>query len=138
MIRYCLEIFPAASTFLCPGCDRDCIDRHFLWRFRGPETDRTCGALFAYSSMSHFGFIALGIFVFTSAGQSGSVVYMVAHGLAPAGLFIAAGYLMSRRGGSAQLSSFGGVNKVAPVLAGFFLDRGAVQPGLARHGLLHR
>jgi NADH-quinone oxidoreductase subunit M len=71
--------------------------------------------------MSHFGFIILGIFVFTTVGQTGSVVYMVAHGLSTAALFMGVGYLMARRNGSAQLSSFGGVNKVAPVLAGFFL-----------------
>jgi NADH-quinone oxidoreductase subunit M len=77
--------------------------------------------LFAYSSMSHFGFIALGIFVFTSAGQSGSVVYMVAHGLSTAALFLTAGFLMARRSGSSLISDYGGVAKVAPVLGGFFL-----------------
>jgi NADH-quinone oxidoreductase subunit M len=77
--------------------------------------------LFAYSSMSHFGFIALGIFVFTSQGQSGSVVYMVAHGLSTAALFLTAGYLMSRHRGSSFIGDYGGVNKVAPVLAGFFM-----------------
>jgi NADH-quinone oxidoreductase subunit M len=71
--------------------------------------------------MSHFGFITLGIFVFTSAGQSGSVVYMVAHGLSTAALFLTAGFLMSRRRDSALISDYGGVNKAAPVLAGFFL-----------------
>jgi NADH-quinone oxidoreductase subunit M len=77
--------------------------------------------LFAYSSMSHFGFIALGIFVFTTNGQSGSVVYMVAHGLSTAALFLVAGYLMARRGGSSLIGDYEGVNKAAPVLAGFFL-----------------
>jgi NADH-quinone oxidoreductase subunit M len=90
--------------------------------------------LFAYSSMSHFGFIALGIFVFTSSGQSGSVVYMVAHGLSTAALFLTAGFLMSRRRNSALISDYGGVNKVAPVLAGFFLV--AALSSLALPGLV--
>jgi NADH-quinone oxidoreductase subunit M len=77
--------------------------------------------LFAYSSMSHFGFITLGIFVFTTIGQSGSVVYMVAHGLSTAALFLTAGFLMSRFHGSSLISDYSGVNKTAPVLAGFFL-----------------
>ena len=120
MIRYCLEIFPAASTFYAPVVLTLAVVGIFYGAFIAlKQTDMK--RLFAYSSMSHFGFIVLGIFVFTSIGQTGSVIYMVAHGLSTAGLFIAAGYLISRRGGSAQLSSFGGVNKVAPVLAGFFL-----------------
>jgi NADH-quinone oxidoreductase subunit M len=120
MIRYCLEIFPAASTFYAPAVISIAVIGIFYGAFVAlKQTDLR--RLFAYSSISHFGFIALGIFVFTSAGQTGSMIYMVAHGLSTAGLFIVAGYLMARRGGSAQLSSFGGVNKVAPVLAGFFL-----------------
>jgi len=120
MIRYCLEIFPAASTFYAPVVITLAVVGIFYGAFIAlKQTDMK--RLFAYSSMSHFGFIVLGIFVFTSIGQTGSVIYMVAHGLSTAGLFIAAGYLISRRGGSAQLSSFGGVNKAAPVLAGFFL-----------------
>jgi NADH-quinone oxidoreductase subunit M len=120
MIRYCLEIFPAASTFYAPAVISIAVIGIFYGAFVAlKQTDLR--RLLAYSSISHFGFITLGIFVFTSAGHTGSMVYMVAHGLSTAGLFIVAGYLMARRGGSAQLSSFGGVNKVAPVLAGFFL-----------------
>ncbi len=120
MIRYCLEIFPAASIFYAPAVISIAVIGIFYGAFVAlKQTDLR--RLFAYSSISHFGFIALGIFVFTSAGHTGSIVYMVAHGLSTAGLFIVAGYLMTRRGGSSQLSSFGGVNKVAPVLAGFFL-----------------
>jgi NADH-quinone oxidoreductase subunit M len=120
MIRYCLEIFPAASVFYAPFVIALAVIGIFYGAFIAlKQTDMR--RLFAYSSMSHFGFIVLGIFVFTTAGQTGSVIYMVAHGLSTAGLFIAAGYMMSRRNGSAQISSFGGMNKVAPVLAGFFL-----------------
>ena len=84
--------------------------------------------------MSHFGFIALGIFVFTSIGISGSVVYMVAHGLSTAALFLTAGFLMQRRRGSSLLSDYSGVNKPAPVLAGFFLF--AALASLALPGLI--
>jgi NADH-quinone oxidoreductase subunit M len=90
--------------------------------------------LFAFSSMSHFGFIALGIFIFTEIAESGSVIYMIAHGLSTAALFLTAGFLMSRNAGSGLLSSYGGVNQVAPVLAGFFLF--AVLSSLALPGLV--
>jgi len=76
--------------------------------------------LFAYTSVSHFGFIVLGVFVFTTIGMTGALFYMVAHGLSTAGLFLIAGYLMAQRG-SASISAYGGVSQRAPVLAGLFL-----------------
>jgi NADH-quinone oxidoreductase subunit M len=79
--------------------------------------------LIAYTSVSHFGFIVLGIFAFTSQAQSGAVLYMVNHGFSTAALFLVAGFLMSRRG-SRFIEDFGGVSKVAPVLAGVFLIAG--------------
>ena len=120
MIRYCLEIFPAASEFYAPIVIALALIGIFygaLLALRQHDMKR----LFAYSSMSHFGFITLGIFVFTTQGQSGSVVYMVAHGLSTAALFLTAGFLMARAHGSSLISDYSGVNKAAPVLAGFFL-----------------
>ena len=133
MIRYCLPIFPAASAFYAPVV----IGMALIGIFYGAyvalgQTDMK--RLFAYSSMSHFGFIALGIFVFTAQGQSGSVVYMVAHGFSTAALFLVAGYLMARNNGASRLSDYGGVNKAAPVMAGFFLI--AALSSLALPGLV--
>ena len=54
--------------------------------------------LIAYTSVSHFGFIVLGIFVLTSYGQSGSMLYMFNHGLSTAALFLVTGFLIKRRG----------------------------------------
>ena len=79
--------------------------------------------LIAYTSVSHFGFIALGIFAFTTQGQSGATLYMVNHGFSTAALFLVAGYLMSRRG-SRFIEDFGGVAKIAPLLAGSFFLAG--------------
>lgn len=89
--------------------------------------------LIAYTSVSHFGFIALGIFVMTTQGQSGSALYMVNHGFSTAALFLIAGFLISRRG-SRLVDDFGGVQKVAPILAGLFLVAGLSSlalPGLS-------
>ena len=89
--------------------------------------------LIAYTSISHFGFIILGIFVMTSQGQSGSTLYMVNHGISTAALFLIAGFLVSRRG-TRLIDAYGGVQKVAPVLAGTFLVAGLATlslPGLA-------
>jgi NADH-quinone oxidoreductase subunit M len=68
----------------------------------------------------------------TSQGQSGSTLYMVNHGIATAALFLIAGFLVSRRGTRA-IAAYGGVQKVAPVLAGTFLVAGLATlalPGL--------
>ena len=69
----------------------------------------------------------------TSQGQSGSTLYMVNHGISTAALFLIAGFLVSRRGTRA-IAAYGGVQKVAPVLAGTFLVAGLATlslPGLA-------
>jgi len=89
--------------------------------------------LFGYMSVSHFGFIVLGIFVLTSQGGSGAVLYMVNHGIATAALFLVAGFLIKRRG-TASIRAMGGVEKVTPVLAGLFLVFGLAAlslPGLS-------
>jgi NADH-quinone oxidoreductase subunit M len=77
----------------------------------------------AYTSISHFGFIVLGIFVLTRQTLTGSTFYMLNHGLSTAALFLVAGYLVKRRG-SANIDDFGGVQKVAPVAAGLLLFAG--------------
>jgi NADH:ubiquinone oxidoreductase subunit 4 (subunit M) len=79
--------------------------------------------LVSYTSISHFGFIALGIFAFTTEGTTGAVLYMVNHGLATGLLFIVVGMLIAR-GGSRQIRDYGGVAAKAPVLAGVFLLAG--------------
>jgi NADH-quinone oxidoreductase subunit M len=89
--------------------------------------------LIAYTSVSHFGFIVLGIFVMNSQGQVGSALYMFNHGLSTAALFLITGFLISRRG-SKMISDFGGVEKSAPILAGVFLVAGLSSlslPGLS-------
>jgi len=132
MLRYCLELFPQASVWATPLV----IVLAVVGIIYGAllaigQTDLK--RLIAYTSVSHFGFIALGIFVMTSQGQSGSALYMVNHGFSTAALFLLAGFLISRRG-SRLVDDFGGVQKVAPVLAGLFLVAGLSSlalPGLS-------
>ncbi len=132
MLRYCLQLFPDASTYFRPLI----IALAVIGIVYGAilaigQTDVM--RLIAYTSISHFGFIILGIFVMTSQGQSGSTLYMVNHGISTAALFLIAGFLVSRRG-TRLISAYGGVQKVAPVLAGTFLVAGLATlslPGLA-------
>jgi NADH-quinone oxidoreductase subunit M len=76
--------------------------------------------LIAYSSVSHLGFIVLGIFTFTQQGADGAVFQMIAHGLSTGALFILAGYLEARRG-SMEIDDFGGVATTAPKFAVSFM-----------------
>jgi NADH-quinone oxidoreductase subunit M len=132
MIRYLLPIFPEASSFYAPVVIAMAVIG-ILYGALVALGQNDMKRLFAYSSMSHFGFIALGIFVFTSQGGTGSVVYMLAHGLSTAALFLTAGFLMMRRNGSSLISDYGGIAKVAPVLGGFLLF--AAMSSLALPGL---
>jgi NADH-quinone oxidoreductase subunit M len=76
--------------------------------------------LIAYSSVSHLGFIVLGIFSFSQQGADGAVYQMIAHGISTGALFLLAGYLEERRG-SMEIADFGGVATRAPRLATTFM-----------------
>ena len=75
-----------------------------------------------FTSIAHFGFIALGVFAFTTQSIAGAALYMVNHGIATGLLFIVVG-MLTARGGSRLIGDYGGVWKVAPMLGGIFLDR---------------
>jgi NADH-quinone oxidoreductase subunit M len=75
--------------------------------------------LIAYSSLSHVGFIVLGIFAFNQQGADGAVFQMLAHGISTGALFLLAGYLQVRRR-SLEIADFGGVAALAPRLAAAF------------------
>ncbi len=85
--------------------------------------------LIGLTSLSHFGFITLGIFVFSTQGSSGAILYMVNHGIGTAALFLVAGYLVKRRG-TTLISEMGGLEKATPVLAGLTLVAGLATLGL--------
>jgi len=132
MLRYCLQLFPDSATLFRPLV----ITLAVVGIVYGAvvaigQTDVM--RLIAYTSISHFGFIILGIFVMTTQGQTGSTLYMVNHGISTAALFLIAGFLVSRKG-TRLIADYGGVQQVAPVLAGTFLVAGLATlslPGLA-------
>lgn len=89
--------------------------------------------MIAFTSISHFGFIVLGIFAGTQTAMVGSMIYMLAHGVATAALFLIAGFLIGR-GHSADMRTYSGMQRVTPVLAGTFLFAGLATlslPGLS-------
>jgi NADH-quinone oxidoreductase subunit M len=131
MIRYCLELFPAAAHYFTPLVITLAVIG-ILYGAIVAIGQADLKRLIAYTSVSHFGLIALGIFVMTSQGQAGATLYMVNHGFATGALFLLAGFLIARRR-SQLIADYGGVQSVAPVLAGLFLIAGLA--GLALPGL---
>jgi NADH-quinone oxidoreductase subunit M len=132
MIRFCLGLFPEASQWATPVVLVLAVIS-VLYGGLVAIGQNNIPRLIAYTSVSHFGFIVLGIFVLNSQGQSGSTLYMFNHGLSTAALFLVTGYLI-RRGGSQLISDYGGVEKTAPILAGIFLVAGLSSlslPGLS-------
>ncbi len=133
MLRYCLQLFPDASTYFRPLIVALAIVG-VIYGAVAAIGQYDIMRLIAYTSISHFGFIIAGIFVMTTQGQSGSTLYMLNHGLSTAALFLIAGFLIARRDGNRVIYAYGGVQKVAPVLAGTFLVAALATlslPGLA-------
>ena len=131
MIRYCLELFPSASHYFTPLV----LTLAVIGVLYGAVVaigQRDLKRLIAYTSVSHFGLIVLGVFAMTSQGQAGATLYMVNHGFATGALLIAAGFMIARRR-SQMIADYGGMQKVAPLLAGLFLVAGLA--GLALPGL---
>ncbi|HEY5399028.1 MAG TPA: NADH-quinone oxidoreductase subunit M [Trebonia sp.] len=131
MIRYCLELFPDGFHYFTPLI----LVLGVISIIYGAIVaigQTSMKRLIGYTSISHFGFIVIGIFALTSQGQSGATLYMVNHGFSTGALLLIAGFLIVRRG-SDKISDYGGVQKVAPVLAGLFLVSGLA--GLALPGL---
>ncbi len=132
MIRFCLQLFPEASQWATPVVMTLAIISILYGAILAiGQSDMM--RLISYTSISHFGYIVLGIFAFTTTSQSGSNLYMVNHGFSTAALFLVAGMLIARRG-SKRIDDFGGWQRVTPAIAGVFLVAGMSSlalPGLS-------
>ncbi len=131
MLRYCWELFPAGAKYFTPLVITLAVIA-VLYGAIVAIGQQDMKRLIAYTSVSHFGFITLGVFVMTSQGVAGATLYMVNHAFATGALFVLAGFLISRRG-SDRIADYGGVQQVAPLLAGLFLISGLA--GLSLPGL---
>ena len=117
-LRFCLPMFPEASANFAP---------YILWLsvigivYGGymALAQSDLKKLVAYSSVSHMGFVTLGIFVFNSQGIQGAVLQMFNHGITTAALFISVGLLYDRTH-SREISDYGGLHKPMPRFAALF------------------
>jgi NADH-quinone oxidoreductase subunit M len=132
MIRFCMSFFPDATRTFTPAIITLAVISILYGAFLAIG-QKDINALIAFTSISHFGFITLGIFALTSQGLSGAIFYMVNHGFSTAALFLTAGWMAKRRG-STLISDFGGLQRTAPILAWSFFIAGMsalALPGLS-------
>lgn len=122
MIRFCIALFPHATKTFTPVIIVLSLISIIYGAFLAIG-QRDINGLIAFTSISHFGFIVLGIFAMTSQGLSGATLYMVNHGFSTAALFLVAGWMAARRN-STQIADFGGLQRVTPVMAWSFFIAG--------------
>ena len=132
MIRYCLTLFPEASKTFTPLIITLAVISILYGAFLAIGA-KDIKRLIAYTSISHFGFITMGIFAMTTQGLSGATLYMFNHGFSTAALFLVAGFMILRRQ-SSTISDFGGLQRVTPIMAWSFFIAGLSSlalPGLS-------
>lgn len=132
MITMCLAIFPHASQRAALPIVVFAVIS-VLWGALAALAQQDLMRLVSFTSVSHFGIMVMGIFVGSQMALTGAMVYMVAHGLSIAAMFLIGGFL-TRRAGTQQIGAFGGMQRVTPVLAGTFLVSGLAAvalPGLS-------
>jgi NADH-quinone oxidoreductase subunit M len=118
-IRICLPLFPEATIAYLPYiCVLSLIA--IIYGALVAMVQRDVKSLVAFSSVSHMGFVMLGMFALNMQGLEGSVIQMINHGISTGALFLLVGMIYERRH-SRLIEDFGGVAKVMPVFSTFFM-----------------
>ncbi|HKX00222.1 MAG TPA: NADH-quinone oxidoreductase subunit M [Bryobacteraceae bacterium] len=128
LVRYCLPMFPQAAR-RCASWIVVLAIIGIIYGALVAMVQPNMKKLVAYSSVSHLGFVVLGIFSFTQLGLDGAVYQMLNHGISTGALFILVGLLYERRH-SLAISDFGGVATAAPWLSTVFLITTLASVGL--------
>ncbi len=119
MIRFCLPLFPEASRRAARWIAVLAIIG-IIYGALVAMVQPNLKKLVAYSSVSHLGFVVLGIFAFHNISMQGAVYQMLAHGISTGALFLLVGMLHDRRH-TFEISEYGGLATPMPKLAAFFL-----------------
>ena len=119
LIRFVLPLFPeAVKLYQAPMLILGTVAITYGALVALVQTD--VKKLVAYSSVSHMGYVVLGIFSLNTIGVTGAVYQMLCHGISTSGLFLLVGMIYDRRH-TREISAFGGVSKVMPLFAIAFL-----------------
>jgi NADH-quinone oxidoreductase subunit M len=128
LLRFCLPMFPSAARSFAPWIAILAIVG-IIYGAMVALVQPNMKKLVAYTSVSHLGFVVLGIFSFTQLGLNGAVYQMLNHGVSTGALFILVGFLYERRH-SLEIKDYGGVATLAPMLAATFLITSLASMGL--------
>ena len=119
ILHFCLPLFPSAARTCAPWIVVLAIIG-IIYGALVSLVQPNMKKLVAYSSVSHLGFVVLGIFSFTQLGFDGAVYQMLNHGISTGALFVLVGLLYERRH-SLEIADYGGVATAAPWLSAAFL-----------------
>ena len=119
LLHFCLPLFPSAARTCAPWIAVLAIIG-IIYGALVAMVQPNLKKLVAYSSVSHLGFVVLGIFSFTQMGLDGAVYQMLNHGISTGALFVIVGLLYERRH-SLEIADYGGVATAAPWLSTAFL-----------------
>ncbi|MGI8423900.1 MAG: NADH-quinone oxidoreductase subunit M [Chloroflexota bacterium] len=117
-LRFCLPLFPDAAVAAAPLFALLAVIG-IIYGALVATMQRDMKKLVAYSSVSHLGFVMLGLFAFTPESMQGSLLQMVNHGISTGALFLLVGMIYDRAH-TRYVHHFGGVAKVMPVFAALF------------------
>jgi NADH-quinone oxidoreductase subunit M len=119
MIRFCLQLFPEAARWAAPAIGVLAVIG-ILYGALASFAQTDAKRLVAFSSVSHLGFVVLGIFALNNQGIAGAVLQMINHGLSTGALFLVVGMIYERRH-TREMAAFGGLWKVMPIYGGLAL-----------------
>jgi len=128
LIRFCLPLYPGASR-RCAGWIVALALVGIVYGALVAMVQPNMKKLVAYTSVSHLGFVVLGVFSFTQLGMDGAIYQMLNHGISTGALFILVGYLYERKH-TLEIKDYGGVCTPAPQLATLFLITALASMGL--------
>lgn len=118
-IRFCLPLFPEATVTYMPYiCVLSVIA--IIYGALVSMVQRDIKSLVAFSSVSHMGFVMLGLFAFNMQGMQGAILQMINHGVSTGALFLLVGMIYERRH-TRMIEDFGGIAKSMPVYSTFFM-----------------
>lgn len=119
LIRFCLPLFPNAMLEFAPYIGLLAVIG-IIYGALVAMVQKDVKKLVAYSSVSHLGFVVLGLFAMNAIGVQGAIIQMINHGLSTGALFLIVGMIYDRRH-TRMIADFGGLSSVMPVFAVMFM-----------------
>ncbi|MGE5364043.1 MAG: NADH-quinone oxidoreductase subunit M [Bacteroidota bacterium] len=119
MLRFCLPLFPQSAMHYAPLIGTLAVIG-IIYGALVSMVQKDMKKLVAYSSVSHLGFVVLGIFSMTTEAVQGSVIQMINHGLSTGALFLLVGMIYDRTH-TRQIADYGGIARIIPVYSTFLM-----------------